>query len=304
MVSDPRKSTGPFQKHPSNAYLGYRLPPESGLTEDDAVLAHDIASFTGQLRSGIDYLKESLKNPGLVERINPFAPEDLTKLRQLAELKATLSELELLWFRLGYDAIEWASWNIPAATGLEHAESVVRRAGSEQGLQSVFLESFMTVSAIGSVAALGRQVVARGTERLLKSVGARLGSRAALADEAATVLRRITREEYNKLTADLSLVGRRLSSKELAASVDPRIARLSFGKAIERAVADRISREAGLSRLFVHVGRQRGSFDFLGIGRYEGLKFEITTPGEVSRHLARSYGEGLITVTYDPPILP
>jgi hypothetical protein len=44
-----------------------------------------------------------------------------------------------------------------------------------------------------------------------------------------------------------------------------------------------------------------GRPDFVGIGRYEGLIFDVSASGEVPIKLARSYGVQLITITYERP---
>ena len=62
-----------------------------------------------------------------------------------------------------------------------------------------------------------------------------------------------------------------------------------------------IERDTVLRDVFEHVGGASKP-DFVSIGRYEGLNFDLTTGKALSSHLRRiGYGPGLNVVTYHRP---
>ncbi len=245
-----------------------------------------------------------MEQPGFLARMNPFGPDALKQQSELAALTLQYSQLSLLFVELGYQHIEWTTVLFAPGAGLDVAESAEERAAPEAGLRSVLIEDAMNVSLAGNIAKLGAKLLLRGAARLGTRAGLRItGSQLSLADEATQILKRVTDEEYNALTANMTRAQLVLSRKEVLASVNPKVARLNFGKAIERLVERRIKNDPELKLLFRHVGRNSRSFDFLGVGRFEGLKFDITTPGQVARHRARPYGDGLLIIEYTPPTL-
>jgi hypothetical protein len=302
--STDNDSQRPFVPHPANQRLGYRLPKDSSLTEADVIFAREIAVVTRALKIAIKQKTDEMEQSGFLARMNPFGSDTLTQQSELATLTLQFSQLSLLFVQLEYQHIEWAALGVAPGAGLDVAEAAENRAAPEAGLRSVFVDDAMNLSLAGSIAKAGAKLLLRGAARL----GARAGVRIATgpvsaADEATQFLKRLTDEEYNALTADLSRARLVLSPAEVEASVNPMIARMQFGNALERRVATRISEDQELKLLFRHVGRSPNSFDFLGTGRFTGLKFDITTPGQAAKHLARPYGEGLQIIEYMPPKL-
>lgn len=268
------------------------------------IFAREIAVITRALKIAIKQKTDEMEQPGFLARMNPFGPDALTQQSELATLTLQFSQLSLLFMELGYQHIEWTTLGVAPGAGLDVAEVAEDRAAPEAGLRSVFVEDAMNLSLAGSVAKAGAKLLLRGAARLGARAGVRIATgRPSLADEAQQLLQRVTDEEYNALIADMTRAQIVLSRKEVLASVNPKVARLSFGKAIERLVERRIKNDPELNLLFRHVGRNSKSFDFLGIGRFEGLKLDITTPGQVAKHLARPYGEGLLIIEYLPPKL-
>jgi len=77
-----------------------------------------------------------------------------------------------------------------------------------------------------------------------------------------------------------------------------------FGNAVERLVAKEIENDPVLRDMLIHTpnffkNRPRSIFDFAGIGRGQGLLFDVTTVGEVGVHRAkRYYGDLVEYITY------
>ena len=294
----------PFVQHPANPLVLYALPKHSELTESDAVFAREIAVVTRALKYFIERKTEQMERPDFLTRINPFGPDALALQSEHAALTLQHSQLSLLFTELGYQKIAWTSWQSYPVTGLDGAESADYSAAPEASAPSIFVDTVTNASFVGGIAKAGAKLLLRGAARLGTRAGVRIaGGSLSLTDEATQILKRLTDEEYNSLTADLSRARLVLSPAEVEASVNPMIARMHFGNALERMVARRIKGDSDLSLLFEHVGRNPNTFDFLGIGRFKGLRFDITTPGQAARHLARPYGEGLLIIEYMPPKL-
>ena len=81
---------------------------------------------------------------------------------------------------------------------------------------------------------------------------------------------------------------------------NPSIARMQYENAVERMVGEKIGDSPILRNLFRHVGGPNKP-DFIGRGIFNGLQFDITTPGSVASHKSRVYGEGLIFLLYNRP---
>ena len=81
------------------------------------------------------------------------------------------------------------------------------------------------------------------------------------------------------------------------------IARMQYGNAVERLVAEAMDNELG-SQLVRYTGGPGGGSmpDFVGVGPAEGQVFDITTPGQAALKAGKWYGSGLITPTYVRPI--
>jgi hypothetical protein len=91
-----------------------------------------------------------------------------------------------------------------------------------------------------------------------------------------------------------------LSAQELEACVEPHIARMLYGNAVERLTANEIQASPQLRAMFEHLGGPNDP-DFIGTGPLRGMKFDITTPAQVNVHLARPYGPGMDIITYKRP---
>jgi len=121
---------------------------------------------------------------------------------------------------------------------------------------------------------------------------------------AQAELQRITGLVNQRLTQNPRLAETVLSRAEIKAAVDPRVARMQYGNAVERLVAREIRRDPTLHALFKHVGGANNP-DFIGRGALQGMRFDITTSGEVGSHLARPYGKRMIIIIYQrAPWLP
>jgi hypothetical protein len=121
-------------------------------------------------------------------------------------------------------------------------------------------------------------------------------------EHAATdSLRGLTRAANQRLGAHPGLARSVLTGAEYAAGQrSPAVGRMFYGHAVERLVAQDIAVSPTLSGLFRYVGGARNP-DFVGIGRYAGLDFDMTTntARQVLAHRARAYSPAL--VLYDRP---
>jgi hypothetical protein len=119
------------------------------------------------------------------------------------------------------------------------------------------------------------------------------------------VLQNMTNAQNQRLAQNPALARRVLRPREYAAGQkDVRVARMQYGNAVERLVAQEI-RDAPLHRrMFERYGGPNNP-DFGGnvVGAGWGEAFDITTPGAVAEHLTRPYGPGLNIVTYQRPPL-
>jgi len=108
--------------------------------------------------------------------------------------------------------------------------------------------------------------------------------------KAKSVLQNLTNQVNQELAANPRLAASVLSPEEIDAAVNPFIARMQYGNAVERLVANRIKADPTLSSMFKHVGGPNNP-DFIGQGAFQGMKFDITTPAQEAAHLARpGYG--------------
>ena len=86
-----------------------------------------------------------------------------------------------------------------------------------------------------------------------------------------------------------------------AAQKGPGVSRMFYGHAVERLVAGDIQRSWIDKAMFRYVSGPSQP-DFVGKGILSGANYDITTPGQISVHLARPiYGEGLLIATYERP---
>ncbi|MCK6576372.1 hypothetical protein L6V77_35440 [Myxococcota bacterium] len=90
-----------------------------------------------------------------------------------------------------------------------------------------------------------------------------------------------------------------LNERQLRAGSKSRwLAKMFYGTALERATMKAIQNDSTLSTMFRHIG---GAFqpDFIGLGQYAGLSFDVTTTRAAADHLKRlGYGPGLNILTY------
>lgn len=57
------------------------------------------------------------------------------------------------------------------------------------------------------------------------------------------------------------------------------VAKLNWGKAVERLAAQEVRDSPSLRSMFRHVGGPHRP-DFVGVGNFEGMTFDITTSGD------------------------
>lgn len=118
---------------------------------------------------------------------------------------------------------------------------------------------------------------------------------------ASSRLQSLTNSANNELSANPALAQDVLTQSEYVAGQNSaRVALMQYGNAVERIVADKIQGSRIDSQFFEHVGGPSNP-DFIGKGILNGLNFDITTPGQITSHLARSYGPGLNITTYIRP---
>lgn len=130
------------------------------------------------------------------------------------------------------------------------------------------------------------------------------GIQRGLSGIARGVLQRLTDSANRSLGANPGSARQVLSPLEYSSGqTNPSLARLQYGNAIERMVAQQIKETPVISSLFQHVGGPNNP-DFGGIGLFNGLNFDITTntTRSIASHLSRAYGQGLIITTYSRPI--
>ena len=113
------------------------------------------------------------------------------------------------------------------------------------------------------------------------------------------VLQYLTSQVNQKLAGNLSLAKTVLNPAELDATIVPGVARLQYGRALEKLVAREIADDPLLKSIY-RYNRGAGP-DFFGTGPLQGQIFDISTPGQVPAHLARPYGQGLNVITYERP---
>lgn len=121
--------------------------------------------------------------------------------------------------------------------------------------------------------------------------------------DATKVLQNMTNTANDMLKADPTIAKTVLSQAEYAAGqAKSSVAKMNWGKAVERLVANQIEKSKELhQQILKHVGGPKKP-DFIGKGPALGKNFDITTPAAVTKHLRRPlYGNGLNVVTYIRP---
>jgi RHS repeat-associated protein len=116
------------------------------------------------------------------------------------------------------------------------------------------------------------------------------------------VLQNITNGANSSLAANPGLASTVLSGPELSAAGRlPFLQPMQYGNAVERLAARQINLSPLHRQLFQPLGGP-GRPDFIGRGVATGMNFDITTPAQIGRHLARpGYGSGLNVCTYQRP---
>lgn len=140
---------------------------------------------------------------------------------------------------------------------------------------------------------------ARGAVAASTTADVQLASRS-----GSEIMQQLTTNAAERLAQNPALARTVLSPAEYAAGqASSGIAKANYGKAIERVVAQDIRSSPELSQMFEHLSRPGQAVpDFAGRGAFEGMTFDITTPGQVQAHLARPYGTGLNITTYERPL--
>jgi RHS repeat-associated protein len=178
--------------------------------------------------------------------------------------------------------------------------AALQRLGRGAGLGSEAAETI--TSAAGSA-----ETRARILANIAESRGARGVSRFgeyAFREQAPSLLQGFANTIVNRAAADPMWARTFLRPRELAATLrnQSRLTAPSFGKVVERALADYVSSSEELSGLFRHIAGPNRP-DFAGVGRLAGLRFELTTTTSRSfaLHLARPYGRSVGYVLYSRP---
>jgi len=120
--------------------------------------------------------------------------------------------------------------------------------------------------------------------------------------DGTRVLQNLTNQVNEAFAANLNVATAVLSpGEQLAAAEYTGLAKAAYGNAIERLVAREIEADPVLDGLYRHVGGPNNP-DFVGRALFQGMDFDITTPGQAAAHLARpGYGAGLNIITYQRP---
>jgi hypothetical protein len=297
-----------FQIHPLNRNVLYRLQKDSELTKDDVILALQLAKSAVDMRRVVAFLEAVQKDPGLLTRINdalnPFADRfgrNLDVSQRLFDLKILLLETELRFDALGYDRIEWREFRIDYGKGLDAAEQA-SQAGPPHGIQPVFVQDAMTASGVARLTGFSAKLLARAGSRLAQRGIRFLRPSETVRQEATRLLQKVVDEELATLSRNPAIAQEVLRPREIAASVDQRVAKMQFGNALERMVGRRIELEPALRDLLRYQGHRAGP-DFLGIGRFGGLKLDVTTVSSAAEHASRPYGQDMIIITYTRPAM-
>ncbi len=120
---------------------------------------------------------------------------------------------------------------------------------------------------------------------------------------ARTTMEDLTDRANRELGEDINRARPLLSRREFeAAQENARIAPMSYGKAVERRVAELLRQSPALEPLKHLGGPNRPDFT-VELKDGEIVDFDVTTdsPREVPRHLGRPYGEGLELIPYRRP---
>ncbi|HET6880258.1 MAG TPA: hypothetical protein VFI31_08890, partial [Pirellulales bacterium] len=130
----------------------------------------------------------------------------------------------------------------------------------------------------------------------------------ALAPTVTRIMQNLVDDAVADIVRNPNILRRFLSRRALEAVEDnPQLAEAAFGRAVERIVARRIRGDATLSQLFLQAeqraanGRFRSIYDFAGIGRGQGLLFDITTRRDLAGHTGRWYSDLVEFIVYDYP---
>jgi hypothetical protein len=168
-----------------------------------------------------------------------------------------------------------------------------------QGTSKVALTALAVYGGAKAAAqALPRRAVAAGTSSIPRGLPV---LEPHFRPNPTAVLQNLTTEAAERLGANPSLAETVLERSRYAAGQrDLRVARMEYGNAVERLVAQEI-RESPLHRQIFEYVSGPNNPDFVGRGIFAG-NLDITTPGQIGVHLAREgYGAGLQVVTYQRP---
>lgn len=167
----------------------------------------------------------------------------------------------------------------------------VRVLSAEAVLGREYVQAQLTAARIGESVATYERV----TANIAASQAAREASR--FTTYAATeTLFGLTFDANARLAAHPALAQTVLTPREYAAGQrSVGLARMFYGHTVERMVAQDIRASGHLSSMFQYVG---GAYrpDFVGLGRYAGLNFDITTNTirQITGHMVRPYAPQLI----------
>jgi RHS repeat-associated protein len=95
----------------------------------------------------------------------------------------------------------------------------------------------------------------------------------------------------------------RIMSGKMPHDITWMLARIAYGKTLEKMVAEDLKKDPRTRPYFEYVSEFSGAYkpDFVGHGPLEGVSFDITTVDAIKAHRARPYGKELVLHVYRRP---
>lgn len=130
----------------------------------------------------------------------------------------------------------------------------------------------------------------------------------AVAPKVTQIMQSLVDQAVADLASSPQLLARTMGKGALRRVANkPQLAEAEFGKAVEKLVANRIEGNPALKSLFIRAnqraanGQYRSIYDFAGIGRGQGLLFDVTTRRDLIGHAGRWYSDLVEFIVYDFP---
>lgn len=118
---------------------------------------------------------------------------------------------------------------------------------------------------------------------------------------AKSRLQLLTETQNAKLAADPRIAQTVLSPSEYRVATEKSwLAKMQYGNAVERLVADEVTMTPSIGKWIKYVGGPNNP-DFIGRGRLAGTTFDITTEAARAAHMRRPYGPGMKIIPYQRP---